>query len=104
MRPSCVRGRRSMAKTTKMPRTMASPIATVAITFPRSDLLSLIGIVSRQPDQPHREGACTTNCQHDDGGDGYFLEHSCGLENCAGCERQRKTHQRANHPRRKIRA
>src|SRR6202789_358401 len=29
---------------TRMPRTMASPIADVAITFPRSDLPSLIGI------------------------------------------------------------
>src|SRR5882757_8624774 len=29
---------------TRTPRTMASPIAIVAITFPRSDLLSLIGI------------------------------------------------------------
>ncbi len=25
---------------------------------------------SRQPDQPHREGACTGNRQHDDEGDG----------------------------------
>jgi len=40
-----VRGRRSMAKTTRMPSTMASPIAIVAITFPRSDLLSLIVIL-----------------------------------------------------------
>src|SRR4029077_14810710 len=44
MRASCVRGRRSMAKTTRTPRTMANPIAVVAITLPRSGLLSLIGI------------------------------------------------------------
>src|SRR6202521_4395291 len=42
MRASCVRGRRSIAKTTRTPRTMASPIAVVAITFPRSDLPSLM--------------------------------------------------------------
>src|ERR1700677_3507067 len=45
MRASCVRGRRSIAKTTRTPRTMASPIAVVAITLPRSDLPSLIGIL-----------------------------------------------------------
>src|ERR1700733_2045280 len=44
MRASWVRGRRSIAKTTKMPSTMASPIAIVAITFPRTDVLSLMGI------------------------------------------------------------
>src|SRR6266852_727708 len=45
MRASCVRGRRSIAKTTRTPRTMASPIAIVAITFPRSDLPSLIFVL-----------------------------------------------------------
>src|SRR5712672_391163 len=45
MRASCVRGRRSIAKTTRTPRTMASTIAVVAISLPRSDLPSLIGIV-----------------------------------------------------------
>src|SRR4029077_20824563 len=60
MRASCVRGRRSIAKTTRMPRTMASPIDVVAITLPRSDLLSLIGIfqasqinhIAKVPAQP----------------------------------------------------
>src|ERR1700722_13737627 len=103
MYASCVRGRRSIAKTTRMPRTMANPIAIEAITFPRSVLPSLIGI-SRQPYQPHREGACASNRQHDDEGDGYFLEQPGGLEDGAGCECQRNTHQRAYHPRRKIRA
>src|SRR3984885_855496 len=45
MYASCVRGRRSIAKRTRMPKTMASPIATVAITLPRSDLPSLMGIL-----------------------------------------------------------
>src|ERR1700722_3890666 len=45
MRASGVRGRRSIAKTTSTPRTTASPMATAAITLPRSDLPSLMGIL-----------------------------------------------------------
>src|SRR5882724_3160579 len=60
MRASCVRGRRSIAKMTRSPKTRASPIAIVAITLPRSDLRSLMGIVqdshishiAKVPEQP----------------------------------------------------
>src|ERR1700722_16059569 len=45
MYASCVRGRRSIAKRTRMPKTMANPMAVVAISLPRSDLPSLMGIL-----------------------------------------------------------
>jgi hypothetical protein len=62
------------------------------------------GQFSGQPYQPQRKSACTGNRQHDDEGDGEFREHPRRLENCARRERERDTHERADHPRRKIRA
>src|SRR5581483_10087623 len=87
MRASCVRGRRSIAKTTHTPNTTAARMTVAAMNFPRnvtpvlSCEASFTLASSSEPDQPEREIDRADEGQQHERWSRYLLQQPGELQN-----------------------